>query len=100
MRDVPGGARLAVRCQPRAAANEIAGLAGRALKVRITAPPVEGAANDACAALLAAALGVPRRQVRVVSGARRRDKVVEVQGRTAAEVAQRLAPLTRGAGEQ
>lgn len=72
--------RFAVRVQPRAARSEIAGLQGDALKVRLSAPPVDGAANAALVELLAEALGVPRRCVRVVSGARSRGKVVEVDG--------------------
>jgi uncharacterized protein len=69
-----------VRVQPRAARSEIAGLHGDALKVRLSAPPVDGAANAALVELLAEALGVPRRCVRVVSGMRSRGKVVEVDG--------------------
>jgi uncharacterized protein (TIGR00251 family) len=51
---------------------------GAALKVRLQAPPVEGAANDALVALLAERLGVPRRAVRVVAGATSRAKTVEI----------------------
>jgi uncharacterized protein len=72
--------RFSVRVQPRAARSEIVGLHGEALKVRLSAPPVDGAANVALVELLAEALGVPRRCVRVVSGATSRGKVVEVDG--------------------
>jgi uncharacterized protein len=68
----------------------VAGVHGGALKVRLTAPPVEGAANDALVAFLAGALGVPRRAVRIVSGAAARTKVVEVEGADEARV-RRLA---------
>ena len=53
---------------------------GKALRIRLAAPPVDGAANEALMALLAAELGVPRRSVRIVSGSGSRNKVVEVDG--------------------
>lgn len=61
---------------------------GDALKVRLTAPPVDSAANDALIRLLADALGVPTRDVRIVAGATSRDKVVEVAGVSASDVKQ------------
>jgi uncharacterized protein len=78
--------RVAVHVQPRASRSEIVGLHGAALKVRLQAPPVEGAANDALVALLAERLGVPRRAVRVVAGATSRSKTVEIEGTTEAAV--------------
>jgi uncharacterized protein (TIGR00251 family) len=80
------GVRVAVHVQPRASRSEIVGLHGAALKVRLQAPPVEGAANDALVALLAERLGVPRRAVRVVAGAASRAKTVEIEGTTEAAV--------------
>jgi uncharacterized protein (TIGR00251 family) len=68
--------------QPRATRSEIVGLHGAALKVRLQAPPVDGAANEALVTLLAERLGVPRRAVRVVAGASSRAKTVEVEGTT------------------
>ena len=73
-------ARFGVRVQPRAARTEIVGVHGDALKVRVTAPPVGGAANAALVALLADALGVQKRDVRVVSGESSRSKIVEIRG--------------------
>jgi uncharacterized protein len=78
--DRDGSVRFSVRVQPRAAHSEIVGLHGDALKVRLSAPPVDGAANVALVELLADALGVPRRCVRIISGAASRGKVVEVDG--------------------
>ena len=72
--------RFAVHVQPRASRNEISGLHGDALKVRLGAPPIEGAANDALVELLADALGVSPRDVRIVGGQRSRRKLVEVVG--------------------
>jgi uncharacterized protein (TIGR00251 family) len=78
--------RFEVRVQPRASRNEIAGKYGNALKVRLTAPPVDGAANDALISFLAESLEVPRRSVRIVSGHASRAKVVEVDGIDASDV--------------
>lgn len=80
--------RFAVHVQPRASRNEIAGIHGDALKVRLTAPPVDSAANDALIAFLAEALGVTRRDVRIVAGATSRAKVVEVAGVSAEQLKQ------------
>lgn len=85
-----GAARFGVRVQPRASRSEIVGEHGGALRVRLSAPPVDGAANEALVALLAEALGVPRRAVRVLSGHASRGKTVEVEGVDAAAV-RRLA---------
>ena len=74
------GVRVSIRVQPRAAVSEIAGLHGDALKVRLTAPPVDGAANDALVDLLAATFGIPKRGVTIVAGTSSRSKVVELQG--------------------
>jgi uncharacterized protein len=74
--------RVAVHVQPRASRSEIIGQHGAALKVRLQAPPVGGAANEALVRLLADSLGVPPRSVRVVAGATSRSKTVEVDGTT------------------
>ncbi len=75
-----GGVRVTVHVQPRAARTELAGVHGTALKVRLNAPPVDGAANDALVRFLAERFGVPRRAVRVVSGHAARTKIVELDG--------------------
>ena len=63
---------------------------GGALKIRLHAPPVDGAANEALVAFLADRLAVPRRAIRIVTGATSRTKLVEVEGVTSSDVA-RLA---------
>lgn len=78
--------RFTVRVQPRASRTEIAGVHGTALKVRVHAPPVDGAANDAVVDLLARSLRVPRSNLRVVSGAGGRSKLIEVVGVTVRDV--------------
>ncbi len=80
------GLRLDVYVQPRASRSEIVGEHDGALRVRLAAPPVDNAANEALVALLAKALGVAKRDIRVVTGATSRRKVVEVSGVTAEEL--------------
>ncbi len=73
-----GTLRVAVHVQPRAARSAVVGVHGHALKVRLEAPPVEGAANRELCEVLAAWLGCADREVSVVSGTTSRQKVVEV----------------------
>jgi uncharacterized protein len=82
--------RFAVRVQPRASRSAVAGVHGGALKVRLAAPPVDGAANEALVRLLAELLGVPRRAVRIEGGHGSRSKLVEVDG-VDVEAVRRLA---------
>ena len=82
--------RFSVRLQPRASKNEIVGLQSVSLKVRVTAPPVEGMANDALIDLLSKALETSRRNVCIVSGHSSRTKVIEISG-VDLESVQRLA---------
>lgn len=84
------GVSLAVRVAPRASRNELAGVEAGALKVRLTAPPVEGAANRALVKLLAKSLRVARGKVTVVSGQRSRNKRVLVLGLSQNELRGRL----------
>jgi uncharacterized protein (TIGR00251 family) len=84
------GVRLAVRVQPRASRNEVVGRQGEAWKVRLTAPPVDGRANEALCDFLAERLGVKRASVTVVQGFTGRNKIVEVPELSAAELARRL----------
>lgn len=89
-REISGGVRFTVRLQPRASRNEIVGLQGSALKVRVTAPPVEGMANESLIELISAALKISRRNVCIVSGSASRTKILEVKGISLATV-QRMA---------
>jgi uncharacterized protein (TIGR00251 family) len=84
------GVRLQLRIQPRASREEIVGVAGDAIRIRLTAPPVEGAANEALVRLLARRLEVARSAVEVISGLTGRDKLVAVEGITAEQAARRL----------
>ncbi|MBM3908218.1 MAG: DUF167 domain-containing protein [Gemmatimonadetes bacterium] len=84
------GVRFAVHVQPRAKQPGIDGLHGDALRVRVQAPPVDGAANDAVVAVLAEALGVPARAVHIAAGQTGRKKLVDVDGIDAAAATARL----------
>ncbi len=95
-RETREGTHIMVRVQPRSRRNRIEGVQNDRLKVRLTAPPVEGAANEALIALLAKVLRVPKRDVAIVRGVRGREKVVLVRGLTPAEVEARLAGVIGG----
>jgi hypothetical protein len=82
--------RLRLRIQPRASREEVAGVAGDAIRVRLTAPPVDGAANEALVRFLAGRLRVPRSAIELVAGKTGRAKLVAVTGISAAETAERL----------
>jgi len=84
----PGGVRVTVRVQPRASVTEIAGMYGDAVRVRLTAPPVDGAANAALVSFLAETFRIPRRAITIVSGASSRTKIVELAGITEDHVRQ------------
>ena len=88
----PTGIRLRLRVQPRSAHDQIMGLHGDALRVRVTAPPVDGAANRAVVELLARWLDVPVGAIVFVRGQTGRDKVVEITA-DPAQVAGRLTGL-------
>ncbi|HYL13998.1 MAG TPA: DUF167 domain-containing protein [Terriglobales bacterium] len=88
--DSPSGITFAVKVHPRAKRNGITGEVGDALKLALTAPPVEGRANDACIEYLANVLDVPRSSVTIAAGQNSRNKVIRVAGLTAQEVRQRL----------
>ncbi len=86
-REKPGKpAAVRLRVVPRASKTEVAGRHGDAIKIRVKAPPVDGAANRELARFLAKHLGVPRSAVQLVSGASSRDKRVAIVGMRADEV--------------
>jgi len=81
--------RISVRVIPRSNRNSIEWTPG-GLRVRLTAPPVDGAANDALVSLLAERLGIAKRDISVVHGATSRQKIVEVNGMTQEQVKQKV----------
>ena len=84
------GVVLKVQVQPRASRDEVVGPHGEALKIRITAPPVAGAANKHLLKFLAKKLQVARSQMSIASGATSRAKSIAIEGISADEVRQRL----------
>ena len=78
-------ARFTVKVHPRARRSAVTGRLGDAWKLDLTAPPVEGKANEECVRFLAELAGVPRARVRIVTGLTSRTKVVEIEGITEEE---------------
>ena len=86
------GTTFTVKIHPRARKNAITGEIGDALKLALTAPPVDGKANHACIEFFAKLLKVPRSSVTIASGESSRNKVIRVTGLSAEEVHRRLGP--------
>lgn len=78
--ETDGGIRFEIRVQPRSSQNQIIGAVGDAIKVKLTAPPVEGQANQSLIAFLADVFSVPKRNVSIIKGDTSRNKIVEIQG--------------------
>ncbi len=85
-----GSVTFAVRVVPRSSCNQIVGVEGGALKIKLTAPPVEGAANAALIEFIAEWLGVRRSAVSIVSGDKARNKLVRVNGVTRGQLLKHL----------
>jgi uncharacterized protein (TIGR00251 family) len=84
------GLLLDIHVQPRASRNELSGLQGGYLKVRLTSPPVEGAANKLCREFFAKLLGVAKSRVTLVSGQKSRHKRLLIEGVTLADARKKL----------
>jgi len=82
---------IKMKVLPRSSSNSIEGLENGEWKVKLTAPPVEGAANTALIHYLSDVLGVPRRFVTIIGGQNSRNKLVQIDGLTAAEVKHKLS---------
>jgi uncharacterized protein (TIGR00251 family) len=91
LRETSGGTLLLVKLQPRAAKNEIGGPLGDELKIKVTAPPVDAAANQALVELLAEKLDCPRGKVELVRGHTARHKTVILHGFKPDEVLQKMS---------
>jgi uncharacterized protein (TIGR00251 family) len=88
--DTPGGCTISIRVIPRARRSELAGQRDASWLIRLAAPPVEGAANDALVDFLSELLNVPKRAVTIVSGERSREKRVRIDGLSAADARARV----------
>ena len=89
IRDTDTGVEMDVRVIPRARKTELAGIRDEALVVRVAAPPVEGAANDAVVEYLAAVFHLSRRAIRIAAGERGRRKRIVIDGVTADQIRRR-----------
>lgn len=86
----PDGVSLTIKLQPRASANEIGEPLGNELRIKVTAPPVDAAANEALVRLLADKLDCPRGAVQLLRGHTSRHKAVKIYGISAAHVQEKL----------
>ena len=84
------GTLIRLRVQPRASRERLEGVRDGHVRLRLTAPPVDGAANAACITFLAKLFDVSRAQIRFQAGAKSRDKLVHITGLTPAQVAMAL----------
>jgi|ERR1051325_8207415 uncharacterized protein (TIGR00251 family) len=91
----PDGALLCVKLHPRASANEIGQPLGDELRIKVTAPPVDAAANEALVRLLADSLDCPRNRVELIRGHTSRHKTLKLHGLSPEEVLAKLSPPPR-----
>ncbi len=90
VRDTAQGAQFALRVQPRASRNAVVGVIGDAVKLAITAPPVDGKANQAVIDYLAKLFSVPKSAITILSGETGRNKLIAVRGLSAEQVRKAL----------
>jgi uncharacterized protein len=91
LREVSGGTLLSVKLQPRASKNEIGAALGNELKIKVTAPPVDAAANQALVEFLAETLGCSRGRVELIRGHTSRHKIIMLHGFAPADILQQLS---------
>jgi uncharacterized protein len=80
------GVTFGIHVQPRASRNELCGIMGEELKIRLTSPPVEDAANKLCVEFLAKLLKVAKSDVTIIAGARSRHKTIRIRGITSEKI--------------
>ncbi len=88
-----GGIQFGILVQPRSSRNEISGVQGDRLKIKLTSPPVDGAANKSCLKFLSKYFGVSLSRVTLVSGQSGRNKTIHIEGLDAAKFDSLLAPI-------
>lgn len=91
--DVPDGCTVAVRIHPGARRNCVTGIHADAVKIALTAPPVEGKANEALIEFFADTLRLPRSRVAIIAGPASRSKKLRITGKSAAELIAALFPV-------
>jgi len=84
------GISFDVKVQPRAKKNAVTGVIGDAIKLSLTAPPLDGRANQACIEFLANLLDIPRSSINIASGQTSRRKMIRIAGRSVDEIARKL----------
>jgi len=92
-----GGVQFAARIQPRSGRDRISGVHDGAIKIHLTAPPVDGAANKACIKFVASAFGVSPSRVTLVSGQTGRNKILRIEGLAEREFSEKISQLIPGA---
>ncbi|HKS71772.1 MAG TPA: DUF167 domain-containing protein [Terriglobales bacterium] len=90
IKESASGVTFSIKVHPRARKDAIAGQLGDALKLSLTAPPIDGRANHACIEFFANLLKLPRSSITIASGQNSRNKVIHIAGLSAAELRQRL----------
>jgi uncharacterized protein len=93
IRETKNGLSFDIHVNPHASRADIAGISEGMLKVKVTAPPVEGAANEACIALLSKKLGLRKSQMTISAGARGRKKTILVSEISKADLEQKIHKL-------
>ncbi len=93
IRETDSGVEVSLHVQPRSRRNEVAGLHNGALKLKISAPPVDDAANRAVIEYFASLLGIPKSRLQIVSGLKARDKVLLVKSVSLAEFTGCIPPV-------
>jgi len=93
LRAEPDGVWLSIKLQPRASVNAIGDVMGSELRVKVTAPPVDSAANEALIRFLAETLNCARNKIELVRGHTSRHKTVRLHGMSAEDVAKRIAEV-------
>ncbi len=78
--ELENGIRIQIKVQPRSSKNQIAGVQQGALKIKLTAPPVEGEANKALVNFLSGVLKIPKKNIKIIKGESARNKIVDIKG--------------------
>ena len=95
IRDYKNGIQFSAIIQPRASSNKICGLQDKHLKIRLTSPPVDGAANKMCIKLLAKILGVSSSQIMIVSGQQGRKKIIRIENMDTSEFLKKMPSIAQ-----
>ncbi|MFY9175712.1 MAG: DUF167 domain-containing protein [Peptococcia bacterium] len=90
IQEIEGGVQFRIKVQPRSSKNQVCGIHGDAIKLKLTAPPVDGAANEACQRYLADLFGLAISRIQIISGQTSRNKLIRVEGLSQDEIIAKL----------